>query len=89
MTQIALLALVKGLSKYKVKQIITLYLVWVYNPPPPPIRNQNIKFIPIFLLLTSHFMFWTYQGLKKVMWVKCVGGGGEGCAWWVVLAHGL
>ena len=30
----------------------------------PYISVQNIKFVPIFLLLTSHFMFWIYQGLK-------------------------
>ena len=44
------------------------------GPPPPPqisngasLRGQNIKFVIItFLLLTSHFMFWTYQGLTKV-----------------------
>ena len=31
---------------------------------------QNIKFVPIFLLVTSHFLFWTYQSLKKSMWVR-------------------
>ena len=54
------------------------------NPTPyffiglgvPPIRGQNIKFIPIFLLLTSNFMFYTYQSLKKkLVWVRCGGGG--------------
>ena len=30
-----------------------------------PLSGQNLKCVPMFLLLTSHFMFWTYQGLKK------------------------
>ena len=45
--------------------------VWGY----PPINGQNIKFVPTFLLITSHFMFWTYQGLKKVGVGLCGGGG--------------
>ena len=32
----------------------------------PTIRGQNIKIVTIFLLLTSHFMFGTYQSLKKI-----------------------
>ena len=31
----------------------------------PHKSGQNIKFFLIFLLVTSHFMFWTYQILKK------------------------
>ena len=59
--------------------------VWGY----PPIRGQNITFIPIFLLLISHFMFETYQGLKKVGVGEMWDGGGRRGAWWVVLVHGL
>ena len=35
--------------------------VWGY----PHKGSQNIKFVPIFLLVTSHFMFWAYQSLKR------------------------
>ena len=48
--------------------------------------GQNIKFIPIVLLLTSHFMFWTYRGLTK-RWCGCVVGGGGGSARRVVVAY--
>ena len=44
--------------------------------PPRQVWGQNIKFAPIFLLLTSHFMFWTSQGLKKSWWGWVVRGGG-------------
>ena len=33
-----------------------------------------MKFIPIFWLLTSHLMFFTYQGLKKVGVGEMLGG---------------
>ena len=56
------------------------------NPIPPPnisqvwgyphVGGQNIQLIPILFLLTSYFMFWTYQGLKKLVWVSCERGGG-------------
>ena len=42
----------------------------------PYISGQNIYFVPIFLLVTSQFMFWTYQSLKKLAWVSSGGGGG-------------
>ena len=45
--------------------------VWGY----PHKSGQNMKFVPIFLLVTSHFMFLTYQSLKKVG----VGEHWEGC----------
>ena len=48
--------------------------------------NQNINDRrPYFLLLTSHFMFWTYEDLKQ----NGVGELWEGGARRVVLAHGL
>ena len=50
--------------KDKIK-VISIILDW-FRGTPPPIRGQNIKFVPILLLLTSHFMFGTYQGLAKV-----------------------
>ena len=53
------------------------------------IRGQNIKFIPIFLLLTSHFMYWLYQGFKKVSVGELCGRGGGGGASRVVVANGL
>ena len=63
--------------------------VWGYPPirgvPPNP---QNIKFVPIFLLLTSHFMFWTYQGSKN-SWRGWVVRGGGGGVRRVLITHGL
>ena len=49
-------------------------------PPPPPLEGVKIlKFVPIFLLLTYLFMFLTYRGLKKVVFLGvCVGWGGGG-----------
>ena len=56
---------------------------------PPNFRQvwgyPKIKLIPIFLLLTSDFMFCTYQDLNKVVVGEIWGGGAR----WVVLAHAL
>ena len=30
----------------------------------PPHKRSKYIFVPIFLLVTSYFMFWTYQSLK-------------------------
>ena len=46
--------------------------VWGYP------SGQNIKFFPIFLLVASHLIFWTYQSSKKLVWVSGGGGGGGG-----------
>ena len=46
--------------------------VWGYAH----ISGQNKYFVPILLLVTSHFMFWTYRSLKKLLWVSS---GGRGC----------
>ena len=43
-------------------------------------------FVPIFLLLTSHFVFWTCQGVKTKVGVGELGGGG-GLARGVSIAH--
>ena len=35
----------------------------------PHISGQNIKLVTIILLLTSHFMFWTFiMVIKKMVW---------------------
>ena len=37
--------------------------------------GSKYRVCPNFLLLTSHFMFWTYQGFKKsLVRVSCRGG---------------
>ena len=49
---------------------------------PPNLRGQNIKLVPIFSLLTSHFMFSTYQSCKRSWcgWdVGCTVGGSSPC----------
>ena len=35
----------------------------------PHKSGQNIELVTIMLLLTSHLMFWTYHGFKKMVWV--------------------
>ena len=62
---------------------VGITMLWV---PSKQILLFDIRPSAIFLLLTSHFMFWTY-----LVWVSCGGGGGSSGVVLrrVVVAHGL
>ena len=61
--------------------------IWVILPPNfgevwgSLISAANIKLVPIFLLLTSHFVFWTCQGVKTKVGVGKLWGGGGISTW--------
>ena len=54
-----------------------------------PYKWSKYKVRPYCLLLTSHFMFWTYQSFKKISVGKLLGGGGGRGAHRVAAAHDL